>query len=175
MNVSDKLINGIIESDESFRTALRNVLKTELRMSVPEFSEKAGISQSTIYKLLSGDREPNLKTVRLILSAIRKIEGSISGSFIGVIATRPVLDKIEERTIKIEGKNVTIREYPANSMEEAIISAIRAEREGALSIVCAPIVSSTVEKILRIPVAIIMPEDSLLKAIRLAAKKAAIA
>ena len=56
-------------------------------------------------------------------------------------------------------------------MEEAIIAAIKAERDGAKAVVCAPIVSSTIEKVLRIPVAIIMPRDSLFEAIELAARK----
>jgi predicted transcriptional regulator len=56
-------------------------------------------------------------------------------------------------------------------MEEAIVAAVRAEREGARAVVCAPIVSTTVEKILRIPVATIMPKNSLLDAIETAARK----
>jgi predicted transcriptional regulator len=56
-------------------------------------------------------------------------------------------------------------------MEDTIISAIKAERDGAVAVVCAPIVSTTIEKILRIPVATIMPKDGLSNAIELAAKK----
>ncbi len=56
-------------------------------------------------------------------------------------------------------------------MEEAIVAAIKAERDGATALVCAPIVSPTVEKVLTIPVATIMPRDSLMAAIQLAAKK----
>ncbi|MGZ5539848.1 MAG: helix-turn-helix domain-containing protein, partial [Halobacteriota archaeon] len=84
---------------------------------------------------------------------------------------RPVLDKITERSMVIEGKEILIREYPATSIEEALIAAIHAERDGALALVCAPIVSPTVEKILRIPVASIMPQNSLVEAIKLAARK----
>jgi predicted transcriptional regulator len=56
-------------------------------------------------------------------------------------------------------------------MEETIIASIKAERDGAQAVVCAPIVSPTIEKILRIPVATIMPKDSVMEAIKLAAKK----
>jgi len=56
-------------------------------------------------------------------------------------------------------------------MEEAIIGAVRAEREGARALVCAPIVSPTVEKIIKIPVSAIMPKDSLLEAIENVARK----
>jgi predicted transcriptional regulator len=40
---------------------------------------------------------------------------------------------------KIGGRLVTIREYSATSMEEAIISAVNAERDGAKALVCAPL------------------------------------
>jgi len=93
------------------------------------------------------------------------------GDLIAVVAARPVLDKITERFMMIEGKEIVIREYPATSIEEALIAAIHAERDGALALVCAPIVSPTVERILRIPVASIMPQNSLVEAIRLAARK----
>ena len=46
-------------------------------------------------------------------------------------------------------------------MEEAIIAAVNAERDGAKALVCAPIVSPTVEKILNIPVTTIIPETAL--------------
>ena len=71
----------------------------------------------------------------------------------------------------MDDKLITIREYSATSMEEAIVAAIKAERDGAKALVCAPIVSPTVEKVLTIPVTAIMPRDSLIEAIRLAAKK----
>lgn len=56
-------------------------------------------------------------------------------------------------------------------MEEAIIAAVNAERDGAKALVCAPIVSPTVEKILNIPVTTIIPKSSLIDAIELALKK----
>jgi predicted transcriptional regulator len=72
---------------------------------------------------------------------------------------------------KIAGRLCTIREYSATTMEEAIIGAVRAEREGAIALVCAPIVSPTVEKIIRIPVSTIMPRNSLIEAIENVAHK----
>jgi predicted transcriptional regulator len=56
-------------------------------------------------------------------------------------------------------------------MEEAIIAAVNAERDGAKALVCAPIVSPTVEKILNIPVTTIIPKSSLIEAIELALRK----
>jgi predicted transcriptional regulator len=120
---------------------------------------------------MSGKREPNMKTLRQIIKTIKSLEKSEKGDFIAVIAARPVLDNIRETKKKIGGNLCTIREYSATSIEEAIIAAVKAEREGACALVCAPIVSSTVEKILRIPVATIMPKNSLLEAIERVSKK----
>ena len=168
---ADELIRAAVESDEAFIKAFYRVIKEELRMTASEFSEKSGIPPSTIYKLLSGHREPNIKTLRQIVNVLRKMEGKEKTDFIAVIAARPVLDYITEKKLKVGGKLLKIREYSATSMEEAIVAAVRAERDGAKAVVCAPIVSTTVEKILRIPVTSIMPRDSLIEAIELAAKK----
>lgn len=173
MTVASELVDSLLESDEAFRETLKRILKVDLGMSVSEFSEISGISQSTIYKIISEKREPNLRTLRQIIKAIRKVEGLKREAFIAVIVARSVLNKIEERKMKIDRKVVTIREYPANSMEETIIASINAERDGAMAIVCAPIVSTTIEKILRIPVVTIMPKNSVKEAIKVAAKKTA--
>lgn len=173
---ADNLIKAIVESDEAFIKELASIIKDELHMTAGEFSEKSNLSVSTIYKLLSGHRELNVKTLRQIISVLRELEGKKQPEeekygFIAVIAARPVLDLITEKKLKVGDRLLTIREYSATSMEEAIIAAIKAERDGAKAVVCAPIVSTTIEKVLRIPVASIMPRDSLFEAIELAARK----
>ncbi len=169
--LADDLIRATFSSDEELKSTLLRIIK-ELGFTVTKFADISGVSSSTLYKIISGEREPNLKTLREILKAVRRLEGiSQKGDLIAVVAARPVLDKIAERSMVIDGKVVTIREYPAISVEEALIAAIHAERDGALALVCAPIVSPTVEKILRIPVASIMPQNSLVEAIKLAARK----
>ncbi len=40
-----------------------------------------------------------------------------------------------------------------------------------MALVCAPIVSTTIERILHIPVATIQPQESVIRAIQLAAQK----
>ena len=171
MNIVEKIIASVFESDDAFQTTLSKAIKDDLNITVLDFSEQANIPPSTMYKILSGNREPNIKTLRQIIKTVRKLEGSEHGEFIAVIAARPVLDNISETKRKIGGTLLTIREYSATSIEEAIIAAVRAEREGAKALVCAPIVSPTVEKILRIPVATIMPKNSMVEAIELAARK----
>jgi predicted transcriptional regulator len=165
----ERVMKAAFQSDENLRDALKGVFD-ELGISAREFSKKSEIPQSTLYKILSGHREPNITTLRLIVKTIRKIEGS-EDNFIAIIAARPVLDKISEKKMKIGDKLLTLREYSATNIEEAIIAAVRAERDGASALVCAPIVSPTVEKLLSIPVATIIPKDSVLRAIEVAARK----
>ncbi len=174
---ADDLIKAAVESNEAFIREFTKIIKDELRMTAGEFSEKSGIPPSTVYKLLSGHREPNIQTLRQIVSVLRRLEGKeqLEGKeksgFIAVIAARPVLDLITEKKLKVGDRLLTIREYAATSMEEAIVAAIKAERDGAKAVVCAPIVSTTIEKVLRIPVSTIMPRDSLFEAIEVAARK----
>ncbi|MDY6966377.1 MAG: helix-turn-helix domain-containing protein [Halobacteriota archaeon] len=171
MGIADDLIQVAMESDEDFQRMLSRVIKKDLKMSVLEFSEKSSISPSTLYKILSGSREPNLRTLRDIVNTIRGLTDEKRTEFIGVIAARPVLDKMEERIVRIGDRLITIREYPAATVEEAILAAIKAERDGATAVVCAPIVCPTVEKILHIPITAIVPRSSLLDAIEFAVKK----
>lgn len=162
-------ISSLILS-ENFGEELEKIVKKGLKMSIREFAEESGISQSTLYKLLSGEREPNLSTLRKIAETIIKLSRS-SEEFISVIASRSTLNQLTSYEIDIEGKKVKVREYPANSFDEAIVSAVRAERDGAKAIVCAPILSPVLEKILSIPIVTIIPKNDLIESIKVAAKK----
>ncbi|WNY23704.1 hypothetical protein MmiHf6_10170 [Methanimicrococcus hongohii] len=171
MNASERLIYAAFESDETFRIVLYRVIKEDLNMSAADFAKEAGIPYSTLYKILSGNRAPNIKTLRQLVYTAKKYEMPDANEFIAVIAARMVLDTITETKRKIGGRLITVKEYSANSIEEAIIVATRAERDGAKALVCAPIVSHTVEKIVSIPVTTIMPKESITAAIEIAMKK----
>lgn len=173
MSMVDELIAGILRGPGGFRDSLRRVLEEDLEMSIHEFCSRTGISQSTIYKIMQEEREPNLRTVRRIIYAVRKLENHPGGNFIAVIASRPVLNTIVERIVRIGEKNVRVKEYPATTIEEAIIAAVNAEKDGAIAVVCAPIVAPTIEKLLTVPVTVIIPKSSMLKAIEDAAEKSA--
>jgi len=160
----DELISGMLNEEEGFQKALRNILDTELNMSLNEFCQVSGISQSTLYKVMEGGREPNLRTVRQIIKALRLLETTDDARFIAIIADSRVLENIPQ-TIMVNGIKVNVREYPVSTLEDAIIAAVRAERDGALGLVCAPIVAPTVERILSIPVSRVMPTTSILQAI----------
>jgi predicted transcriptional regulator len=171
-NPLDRLFHAALQSDEEFIQTLQHVLKNDLRVSVRELSEKSGIAQSTLYKILNGKRSPTLSTLRMILNAVRAFSRPSEEAFIGLIAARYVLESIQERTAVIDGQQIRVREYPVHTFEDAIVAAVRAEREGAIAVVCAPIASSTIEQVVRIPVTTIIPKDSVQRAIEAAARKA---
>ena len=104
-------MRSAFQSDESLRDTLKEVIG-ELGLSAREFSRISEIPQSTLYKILSGHREPNITTLRQIVKTIRQLEGS-GGDFIAIIAARPVLDKISEKfvvtfviSISLEGADI---------------------------------------------------------------------
>ncbi len=158
MTVAD-LISGMLREEGGFQKSLRDILDNELGMSLNEFCLRSGISQSTMYKLLEDRREPNLRTVRQVVKALTIMTKPEDMRFIAVIASTNVLDSLP-KSVDFEGSTVFVREYPVGTVEDAIIAAVRAERDGALGVVCAPIVAPTVEKILSIPVSRVIPTDS---------------
>ena len=164
MTVSD-LISGMLREDGGFQKAFRSILDDELGMSLNEFCQLSGISQSTMYKILEDKREPNLRTVRQVIKALKILMEADDSHFIAVIAYTTVVENLP-RTIEMEGGVViNVREYPVSTVEDAIIAAVRAERDGALGVVCAPIVAPTIEKILAIPVSRVIPTSSVMLAI----------
>ncbi len=168
----DRLFRAALVTDEEFVAAMNEIIHHDLRISVRELSELSGIAQSSLYKILHGKRSPNLSTLRAIVKALKQLYRVSEEEFIGLIVARPVLETIEERTADVDTKRVRVREYPVHTMEDAIVAAVRAEREGAIAIVCAPIVSSVIEQLVHIPVATIIPKESVQRAIELAARKA---
>lgn len=160
----DDLIAGMLREEGGFQKALRSILDEELDMNLSEFCAASGLSPSTMYKILEEKREPNIRTVREIVKAIRNLSGSASEQFIAIIASNVSMDSLPE-SAEVSGRVIPLREYPVNTIEDAIIAAVRAERDGAVAVICAPIVAPTVEKILKIPVSRIFPSNSIVRAI----------
>ncbi len=170
MSFAEDVAIAAAESDERFHEVLRRALR-ELGVNISEFSKLSGMPQSTLYKAFSSGRAPNLRTVREIVSNIKKIEKKDEEPFIAVIVSRSFLNELVTPRMKVGAKDILVREYPANTMEDVIVEALQAEREGASAIVCAPIVSPTIERVVKIPIVTIVPKDSLGMAIKTAAKK----
>ncbi|MDD4244830.1 MAG: helix-turn-helix domain-containing protein [Candidatus Methanomethylophilaceae archaeon] len=163
MSVSD-LVSGMLKEEGGFQKALKAVLDEELKITINEFSRLSGISQSTMYKILEDKREPNLRTVRNIIKAVKALSDPASEDFIAIIASHQVMQTLPKSTI-LDGREIFLREYPVSTVEDAIVAAVKAERDGALAVVCAPIVTPTVERILSIPVSPVIPQTSLMRAV----------
>ena len=67
MDPIDRLTRAALASDEEFVGALNDLLRHDLRISVRELSEKSGIAQSSLYKIMHGKRSPNLSTLRAMI------------------------------------------------------------------------------------------------------------
>ena len=162
MTVED-LVSSMLRDEGGFQKALRNILDEELNMSLNEFCQISGISQSTVYKILEERREPNLRTVRQIVRALKQIYGKGNEKFLAVIASSTFMEGLPKSLDTSANGTVGIREYTVSTVEDAIIASVRAERDGALGIICAPIVAHTVEKITAIQVYPVCPLDSVMK------------
>jgi predicted transcriptional regulator len=159
------LSKRIFETD--FTTALNEELERK-NLSVKDLAELTGIPVSTLYKVTVGERDPRLSTIKKIVAVLEPERDR----FIAIIAARFLLDSLEIRETEVNGKNFLIRGYSANSLDECIIAAARAEKDGATGIVCAPILASIVEKIVDIPVGMFRPDLSVIsEAVMTVAKK----
>jgi len=147
------LSKRIFETD--FTTALNEELEKK-GMTVRELAELTGIPASTLYKVTVGERDPRLSTIKKIVSVLEPERNR----FVAIIAANFLLESIEAREIGQGGRTFGIRGYSANSLEECIVAAARAEKDGASGIICAPILASIVEKIVDVPVGMIRPELS---------------
>ena len=174
MSLYEEVLYAGLKSDEAFQKALRKILK-EFHVDIGKLSGLSGVSESSLYKILSGKRvNPRLSTFRSIINALRSLETPEGEPFIAIIAARPTLDAIGITYVEGNGCRIRLKEYAATSMEDVIIASLRAQKEGAKAIVCAPIVSTTVEKITRIPVSacpVTLCKEPLLKAAEIAALK----
>ena len=145
------LSKRIFETD--FTAALNEELEKK-SMSVKELADLTGIPVSTLYKVTVGERDPRLSTVRKIVSVLEPERSR----FIAIIAARFLLDSLDIRETEFNGNKFGIKGYSANSLEECIVAAARAEKDGASGIICAPILASIVEKIVDVPVGMIRPD-----------------
>ncbi|KPV63075.1 MAG: hypothetical protein AOA66_1048 [Candidatus Bathyarchaeota archaeon BA2] len=172
----EDVVQSSLESEEAFRKALKKALE-ESRLDAKKLSRLSGVSESSLYKILSGKRiNPRLSTYRKIIKTLKRLESveEEGEPFIAIIAARPTLDTIDSRYIEIENHRIPIREYSATTIEDVIVAAVRAQREGAKAIVCAPIVSTVVEKVTKVPVSacpVTLCRQPILRAAETAASK----
>jgi predicted transcriptional regulator len=140
-----------------FRTGFKEALEEALnhnQMSLKELASAANIPPATLYKISSGTRDPRLSTVKAIVNVLEPFENDM----VAIIAAKFLLDELEGSIIERNGRRIKIKGYTANTMEECIVAAVKAEKEGAAGIICAPILATLIEKIVDIPVVIIRPD-----------------
>ncbi len=171
----EEVLNSALESDEKFRETLKRVLK-EFHLDMKEFSRLSGVSESSLYKIISGHRpNPRLSTLRDILRTLKNLESSKEGEpFIALIASRSSLDALTTSHVTAGSLKLKIKGYGASSIEDAIVAALNAEQEGARAIVCGPVVATILQKIVRIPISscpVALCNQPLLEAAKNAAKK----
>lgn len=138
--------------ETSFQTALAEEL-TRRDMTIRELSDRTGIPLPTLYKISSGERDPRLSTVLGIAEAFEPRQQRP----VAVIAARFLLDAVAGKEIEVRDRRYPVRGYAASSLEECLVAAVRAEKEGAIAIVCAPVLASIVERIVNVPVVILKP------------------
>ena len=147
---------------DNFGDKLQDTLNT-LGLSVKEFSELTEIPVSTLYKIISEERKDfRISTLRKIINGVKRIEGVDQERVVGIITSRNALDSIG-RTIEIGNEILYIKEYPATTIEEAIIQGVRAEKDGVKGIICGPIAATTLEKVVDIPITALRFEEGPLK------------
>ena len=131
----------------------------ELGLSVKRFSDLTKIPVSTLYKIISGERTDfRISTLRSIIVGVQRLESTDHERIVGVITSRNALDSIG-RTLEVGNEVLYIKEYPATTIEEAIIQGVRAEKEGVKGIICGPIAATTLEKVIDIPITALRFEE----------------
>jgi len=173
----EEVLDSALDSDEKFRETLRRTLK-ELHLDMKEFSKLSGVSESSLYKILSGHRvNPRLSTLRDILKTLKNLESPEEEEpFIALIASRSSLDALTTSHVTVGNFRIKIKGYGASSIEDAIVAALSAEQEGAKAIVCGPVVATILEKIVKVPISscpVSLCNQPLLEAAKNAAKKIA--
>lgn len=120
-------------------------------LTVKEFAKRHDLSESSIYKITSGETiNFGVDTLNKIIEGLQEEEG-YDRSTIGLITTRSACDRAPSE-ITIEGNTHNIKPLPANSIEEEIIKGVNAERDGIDAILCGPIAATTIEQVVSVPV-----------------------
>jgi len=171
MRKSDLMIRALMKSNLEFIHFFKEYLKRE-GVSINEFSKESRIPLNTLYKLTSSqDKDFRISTLRQLYQSIDKLSG-LDKPFVALISSRGVLDRVRMKSFNVGGKDVFIREYPSLSIEEVLKSAVRAEKDGALGVICGPIAASIIGDVLSIPISsIYLDEEGVQKAITVISNK----
>lgn len=169
MAYKDVLRSAMISNDAFVESLKKDI--DSLGVSTKKISDISKVPVSTLYKILSGERsDPQLSTLRQIIFALRKLQGKeVYDNMVALVASMAVIDNFTKPNLE----NVNIKGYIASSYEDVIVASVRAEKDGAKAIVCAPIMASLIEKIVNVPVVGMRPSElEIESALDVAIKKA---
>lgn len=173
MHTWERTLYSVVNPDAELGTAVSDAFN-ELNVSVTEFSEQSGLSESLLYKITSGHRTNiQLDNFRRIVQELKRLEqGRTTGErAVALISNRESLEHVRNR-LTVEGVDVMLRAYPSSTVEEAIRQSITAERDGVDAIICGPITAYTIEDIVYTPViGLDITNEQIEQAIELAVEK----
>jgi len=151
------VIRSAMNSNDAFVESLKKDMDST-GVSIKKISEISNVPVSTLYKIMSGERsDPQLSTFRQIIFALRKMEGKdVYNNMVAIVASTAVIDNFTKPKLE----DVHVKGYIAASYEEVIVASVRAEKDGAKAIVCAPIMAGLIEKLVNIPVVGLKPSES---------------
>lgn len=140
----------IAAGTEEFGDQLETAINYQ-NLTIKEFAEKYDISESTLYKITSGENTNfGVEILHQLITALQKEEGYDSPT-IGLITTRPACDRAPSE-IDVADTTYNVLPLPANSIEEEIIKGVTAQRDGVDAILCGPIAATTLEEVVTVPV-----------------------
>lgn len=117
-----------------------------------DFCQKYGISQNTLYKLLSKNRRDfRISTLRKIHFALTDISQP-KIDFIAIIAPRTTIDSLATYDFDVEGKSYKIKGYYVENIIDLITQSVKAEKDGAKGIICGPLAASAIKETVDIPI-----------------------
>ena len=153
MHTWERILYSVVNPDSELSETVSEAFN-ELNISVSEFSEETGISESLLYKITSGHRTNiQLDNFQHIVQELKRLEQGRNSQerSVAIISNRESLEHIRSY-LTIDGYRVDLREYPCSTIEEAIRQSIIAERDGVDAIICGPITAYTIEDIVYTPV-----------------------
>jgi len=139
---------------DGFKPALEYELERK-GMTIRELAKLIDVSPATLYKISCGKRDPRLST----LIAISEVFDPSDEHSIAIISAKFLLDEIAGKKIEIDGVLYAVKGYTAHTLDECILCAVRAEKDGASGIICAPVLTSLIEKLVDIPVVQVRPDE----------------
>jgi len=145
---------------EEFGELLGEALERQ-NLTIKEFAERHELSESTLYKITSGERiNFGVRTLRAIMEALRSEEG-IERPTIGLITTRDACDRSPSE-VTVDGSTYNVKPLPAHTIEEEIVKGVSAEKDGIDAILCGPIAATTIEDVVDVPVGGLQFDESLM-------------